>query len=309
MGATTEPNLEALRALVLAADLGSISAAGARLGLSQQAVSLRIRALERDLKVRLLVRSPRGSRLTPAGQLMVGWASTLLAAADEFSAATRTLRSSGTATLRIAASLTIAEHLIPEWIARWRAGLGTDGPLIQLTAANSSAVVDAVRAGGADLGFIETTALPADLSTQTIAHDTVEVVVAGTHRWAVNRIVSVPELSRTPLVLREVGSGTRQAFDDALTAAGYPRTAEPAEVAHTTLGLRSAVMAGTAPGALSSLAVADDLQAGRLVRVRVRNLAIRRPLTAIWAGRAVPAVRDFLDLAPAATQVRRADPR
>ena len=51
-----EPDLEALRALTLVAEEDSISAAGARLGVSQQAVSLRIRSLERDLGVRLLVR-------------------------------------------------------------------------------------------------------------------------------------------------------------------------------------------------------------------------------------------------------------
>ncbi|WP_035758487.1 LysR family transcriptional regulator [Granulicoccus phenolivorans] len=298
MDTSREPDLEALRALALTAESGSISAAGARLGVSQQAVSLRIRALERDLRVRLLVRSPRGSHLTPAGQLLVGWAAPLLTAADEFTAAARTLHDSGTDTLRIAASLTIAEHLIPEWIARWRVHLGTAGPAVQLSAANSSVVAEAVREGTADLGFIETPAIPADLTSRPIGADTIEVVVAGTHRWAVTRAVSIPELARTPLVLREPGSGTRQTFDDALRTAGHPRTAEPAEVARTTLALRSAVMAGTAPGALSSLAVADDLQAGRLVRVRIRNLRIQRPLTAIWAGRAGPGVRDFLALAP-----------
>ena len=301
MVTSAEPDLDALRALVLTAERGSISAAGTRLGVSQQAVSLRIRGLERDLRVRLLARSPRGSQLTSAGELVVGWASTLLTAADDFAAATRSLRESRAATLRIAASLTITEHLLPEWIARWRARLGEEGPLVQLTAANSSEVVESVRGGDADLGFVETPAVPADLGALTIGADTIEIVAASTHPWARTRIVSVHELARTRLVLREVGSGTRQALDDALTAAGHPLTAEPAEVARTTLGVRSAIMAGTAPGALSSLAVSEDVQAGRLVRVRVRNLSIRRPLTAIWSGRhPSPSARSFLELAPTA---------
>ena len=77
-----EPDLEALRALALVAKESSMSAASAQLGVSQQAVSLRIRKLETDLRVRLLVRSARGSRLTPAGELVVGWGTTLLTAAD-----------------------------------------------------------------------------------------------------------------------------------------------------------------------------------------------------------------------------------
>ena len=65
-----EPDLESLRALALAAQHGSISAAAAQQDVSQQALSLRIRALERRLGLALLVRSPRGSHLTPSGELL-----------------------------------------------------------------------------------------------------------------------------------------------------------------------------------------------------------------------------------------------
>ena len=291
-----EPDLEALRALVFIAEAGSISAASARLGVSQQATSLRIRSLEADLRVRLLARSARGSRLTPSGELIVGWAAPLLAAADEFSGAVDSLRTDRGRTMRIAASLTNAEHLLPEWISRWRVGLGEDGPVVQLTAANSTTVIDAVRDGTADLGFIETPTVPSDLGSVTVAHDTIEVVTQRGHRWAKTGRISVRELAKTSLVLREVGSGTRQALEDALAAAGSPLEAEPAAVLSTTLGVRSAVMAGVAPGALSSLAVSEDIRAERLVRVRIRGFQIKRPLAAVWAG-TTPSrtIRDFLE--------------
>ncbi|WP_019546015.1 LysR family transcriptional regulator [Streptomyces sulphureus] len=293
---SNEPDLEALRALAVVAEESSISAAGVRLGVSQQAVSLRIRSLERELRVRLLVRSARGSRLTPAGELVVGWATALLAAADEFSNAVVSLRTDRSKTMRIAASLTIAEHLLPEWIARWRGALGEDGPIGQLTAANSSAVVEAVRDGTADLGFIETPTTPADLGSVVVAHDTIDLVVQRGHRWVTSAPVSARELANTGLVLRELGSGTRQALEDALSDAGFPLAAEPVAVLSTTLGVRSAVMGGVAPGALSSLAVSDDVRAGRLVRIPVRDFRISRPLTAVWAGKAPPrAVREFLE--------------
>ncbi|WP_454102743.1 LysR substrate-binding domain-containing protein [Micrococcus aloeverae] len=109
--------------------------------------------------------------------------------------------------------------------------------------------------------------------------------------------MSVRELAGSGLVLRETGSGTRQAFENALADAGFPLAAEPAAVLSTTLGVRSAIMAGVAPGALSSLAMSEDTLAGRLVRVRINNLQITRPLTAIWAGTTPPRhVRDFLDV-------------
>ena len=259
-----EPDLEALRVLALVAKEGSMSAASAQLGVSQQAISLRIRNLEKDLRMRLLVRSARGSRLTPTGELVVGWGTTLLTAADEFSDAVNSLRTDRGKMMRIAASLTIAEHLLPDWIARWRISHGNDGPVVQLTAANSSTVVEAIREGTADLGLIETPVVPAGLRSVTVAYDTIEVVVQHGHRWAKTRRVSVRELAGTGLVLRETGSGTRQALENALTEAGFPLAAEPAAVLTTTLGVRSAIMAGIAPGALSSLAVSEDARAGRL---------------------------------------------
>ncbi len=280
------PDLGALNALAHVAESGSISAASAVLGVSQQAVSLRIRSLEADLQLPLLVRSARGSQLTEAGELVVGWARPLLAAAADYASAAAALRTGRDRGLRIAASLTIAEHLLPEWIARWRIEAGAGGAAAQLTAANSEAVIAAVRAGAADLGFVETPAVPGDLSSVTIGHDQIEIIVAANHPWAGGTVTSA-ELAGEPLVLRELGSGTRRGLDDALAAAGTPRTAEPAAVHESTLGARSAIMAGVGPGALSVLAVRDDIQSGRLARVRIAGLEITRPLTAVWRG-AVP---------------------
>ncbi|MFI9487560.1 LysR family transcriptional regulator [Promicromonospora sp. NPDC052451] len=290
------PDLEALTALAAVAESGSLTAAAGRLGVTQQAVSLRIRSLESRLDVVLLSRSPRGSTLTAVGELVVAWAEPLLAAAREFTDSVESLRAGRGRTLRVAASLTIAEHLLPEWIARWRASVGDASPAVQLSTANSIGVADAVRGGTVELGFIEAPTVPADLGSVTIAQDEVVIVVPAGHPWARRGTVSPEILARTSLVLREPGSGTRQALEDALAAAGHPLAAEPAAVLSTTLGVRSTVTAGTAPGALSSLAAREDVRAGRMVPVRIEGVRAVRPLTAVWAGARPPrGVRDLLD--------------
>ena len=297
-----EPDLDAVRALTLAATGGSISAAAAHLGISQQAVSARIRALESSLDAVLLVRSARGSRLTTAGELVVGWAAPLLAAADDFAAAAAALRTDRRGTVRVAASLTIAEHLLPAWVAAWHTSTGDDGPAIRLEAANSTAVIEAVRSGSADLGFIETPVVPGDLGSVVVARDAIVVVVPRGHPWATRGRVSAADLAATSLVVREAGSGTRQALEDALAHAGHGDFAAPAAVLSTTLAVRSAVMGGLAPGALSSLAVADDIRAARLVPVPIRGLRIERPLTAVWLGAEPSATaRKFLEVVAAVT--------
>ncbi len=153
-----------------------------------------------------------------------------------------------------------------------------------LVAANSVAVVESVRRGEVELGFIESPNVPTDLSTRFLGSDEVVVVVPIKHTWAGRRFITAGELAVTPLVLREPGSGTRAAFETALDRADTPLTAEPAAELSTTLGVRTTIAAGTAPGVLSLLAVQEDLRAGRLRRVQVRDLEMKRPLTALWRG-------------------------
>lgn len=284
----SEPDLESLRLLVGVAATGSLSRAALAAGVSQQAVSARMAALERDLGLPLLARGPHGARPTEAGALVVEWATELLAAVDRFASAASALRPPAAGSVRVAASMTIAEQLAPAWLTALRAA--DPEVRIELTAANSVAVVEAVRGGAADLGFIETPDLPAGLPHRTIASDELVVVVGPGHPWARRRSGIAPvELAAAPLVSRESGSGTRLALERALADAGLT-PAPPALELSTTSAIRSTVAAGAGPAVLSILAVRDQLDQGALVQVRLRDLRIIRPLTAVWRAGVEPAV-------------------
>ncbi|MER5578911.1 LysR family transcriptional regulator, partial [Streptomyces massasporeus] len=82
-------DLKAVRAFVAIADSGQFQKAAVDLALTQQAVSKRIAALEKDLGVRLLVRTPRGAELTIDGQALLPHARVLLRAEDRATAAVR----------------------------------------------------------------------------------------------------------------------------------------------------------------------------------------------------------------------------
>lgn len=291
-----EPDLHSLRLLVGVASAGSLSRAAHEAGVSQQAASARMAALERDLGVVLLTRTPHGTRPTEEGALVVEWATELLAAVDRFASATAALRPTAAGSVRVAASMTIAEHLAPAWLTALRAA--EPGVRIELTAANSVAVVEAVRSGAADLGFIETPDLPPGLAQRSLATDELVVVVGPGHPWARRRSgVTAEELAAVPLVARESGSGTRLALERALAEAGLT-SAAPALELSTTSAIRSTVAAGAGPAVLSILTVRDQLAQGTLVQVRLRDLRIIRPLTAIWRAGAEPA-------APAAAHLLR----
>ncbi len=272
-------HLGALALLVSVAELGSLSRAASEHLISQPSASARIRQLERQLGLQLLDRSARGSSLTPAGAVVTDHARRVLAALDVLDAAVASLRGQRTAQLRVASSLTLAEHLVPGWLAMLRAR--EPGVSVGLVVANSRAVLDAVRDELADVGFVEGLRVPSDLEQALIGTDELVVVVAPGHPLASRRRpIGVAELARTPLLLRERGSGTREIFEHALAAHGAKLAA--IDELGSTVALLSTARAGVAPAVVSLLAVRDELEAGRLVRVEVADLTLTRRLRAVW---------------------------
>ncbi|MHB8273793.1 MAG: LysR family transcriptional regulator, partial [Dermatophilaceae bacterium] len=269
------PSLDALDLLLTVAATGSIGAAAQEHGVSQPAASARMAAMERLMGVALLDRSPRGSVVTATGSLVVDWARDVVHAAAALEAGVAALREERRGRLRLAASTTVAEYLVPGWLVTYR---GTRPEVaVSLRAGNSAEVLDLVRQRRADLGLIESPGRLAHLRSHTVATDELVLVVAARHPWARRRHPVTPaELARTPLVHREAGSGTRDTLLQALEPYGG---APPAalEVSSTT-AIKAAVAAGIAPAVLSALAVRAELADGRLRSVPLAGMDLRRPL-------------------------------
>jgi len=329
----TVHDLGALRALREVGRQGSIAAAASVLGVSQQALSARMRTLERGMGVTLLARTPSGSHLTEQGRLVIGWAEDVLDAADRLAAGLRSIRSGATHRLVIAASQTIAEHLVPHWLVELRAveqadaertapraappgaaqppaahaqpDAGYPPTVVELTVANSTGVLELVRDGKAGLGFIETPHLPSDLVTARLRDDELLVVTAPGHPWARRRTpLPLTEIAATPLVMREAGSGTRDTLTDHLAAQAPPLRPKIAMELGTSAAVRSAIAAGVGPGVLSRLAVRDDLVLGRLVAVELAGPPLTRQLTAVWRADHDPLPPEAQRLLAVATSAR-----
>ena len=230
--------------LLSVARTGSIGRAATEHGVSQPAASARMRLLEGQLGLALIERSPRGSKLTPAGALVAGWAQAALDAAESLDAGLTALRRERDSRLRIAASMTVAEYLLPAWLTALRAV--DPGAIVALSAVNSAEVAQAVLADSAEIGFVEGPGIPEGLHAEPVGRDALTLVVAPAHPWARRRGVPVAELARTALVSREAGSGTRGYLEEALRAqAGLERVPSAAELSSTT-AIKAAVATGPA---------------------------------------------------------------
>jgi DNA-binding transcriptional LysR family regulator len=278
------PDLASLDLYLSVVHLGSVSRAAAAHGMTQPSASQRIRQLERQAGVALLDRSPNGSTPTEAGALLADWADVVVAAAAELAAGLEALGAPADGRLRVAASLTIAEYLLPGWLGALQRAQRT--ARVELKVANSAAVIERVTDGRADIGFIESPGSTAGLSSRQIGEDELVVVVAVDHPWARRRSRAVPaaRLAATPLVVREQGSGTRDALAEAIAAAGLVAS-EPILQLGSTTAVKEAAATGLGPAVVSRLAVAGEVATGRLVVIHVDGINLRRRLRAVWRPR------------------------
>jgi DNA-binding transcriptional LysR family regulator len=278
------PDLAAVEALVAVADHGSLAAAARATGMAQPNVSRSIARLERRFGLPLIHRSTTGATLTAQGLVVVEWSRELLAAARRLADGVEAL-GEGPSTLTLAASHTVAENLVPGWVAdlrQRRADLR-----IRTEVCNSTEVIGQLMRGQCDVGFIEGPDAPGGLNHRVVGEDELlRVAPPGHSLTRRRRPLPLTALADWPLVTREAGSGTRVALDHALRSRGLPPI-EPVQEAGSNATVRVAVASGAGLAVLSRLAVAAMIDAGTLVAVPM-DLRLHRSLRAVWAGPAQP---------------------
>lgn len=258
--------------------LGSLGKAAREHRLSQPAVSARIQAVERRLGLRLLERSPSGSRLTPAGMTVATWAQTVVDAVAELHVRTAALRDAEHGRLRVSAGRTSGDHLVPGWLTALRTRL--PDLTVEVRVDNSHRTARCVSDGEADVGVVGDPCPHDDLLQCTLATDELCVIVAPSHPWTDRRSpVTRDELAEGVRVLRERGSGTRETLERAL--GGRCGRTPHLELASTT-AIKEAVASGVGAAVVSTCAVRQELRDGELVAVPVTGVDLRRTLRAVW---------------------------
>ncbi len=195
-----------LETFVAVANHGSLSAATTARGLTQSGISRQLQRLESEIGVILLDRSSRSIRLTPAGERFLAYADAALA---QQQVAIRDLRGEDAALngrLRVAASSTPGEFLVPELIAAFVNRHPGVCPEVMVT--DSARVEAEVRAHRWDVGFVGARLQERDLTYRPLADDEVVLAVPATHPFARRGAIDLEELVDQPFIGREGGSGT-----------------------------------------------------------------------------------------------------
>ncbi|MFV9670227.1 LysR family transcriptional regulator [Pantoea graminicola] len=212
-------NLDHLATFRLVISRGSFSGAAEALGLSQPAVSLQIRQLEQALQVRLIERTSRGVRPTPAGLTLVEHSLKIDAAVSTAveSVCLHSSEISGTVTVGTGATACI--HLLPPLLQQLRQA----HPLLKVDVrtGNTSEIVRAVEENRIDIGLVTLPATGKNLSITPLGRDEFVVIMEKDVAALSAKIWTPGALLPLPLIIFEPGSGTRALIDHWFREAGH----------------------------------------------------------------------------------------
>ncbi len=268
-------DLRRLEVFAKVAELGSFSRAAETLALTQPTVSEHVRALEEELGVQLLDRLGRGAVPTPAGRLLLGYVRRLLALAAEARQAIDQFQGRMRGELVVGGSTIPGEYLLPALIGRFK-GKYPDIS-ISLLVGSSRQVSDWVEEGRVELGVVGARPATRALVARELMADDMVIVVPRDHPWAGRGTAALADVRTEPLIMRERGSGSREALERALDAVGLGLGAfRVVGEMGSTQAVKQAVRAGVGIAFVSKRAVEDECRAGLLTCVRVRDLTVAR---------------------------------
>src|SRR5262245_49704618 len=260
----------------------SFSQAAEQLGVTQPAVSLQIRSLEKRLGLQLLDRSGRRVEPTEAGLRLYRSAQRMLALEEQLLeevAGTETSELRGT--LAIGASTGPGGAVVPTLLAEFQRG--HPDLAVVLSVSDTHTVVDLVADRELELGIVGAARRRRSVVHEPLFRDEVVLACPPTHPFA-GRTISLDELRAEPLIVMQEGAGVRQVIEDELRQAGTRLRDLDVRL---TLGLqesvKSAVQAGHGVTFISRTAVEPELASGALAAARVRGLEPSREISLVRA--------------------------
>jgi DNA-binding transcriptional LysR family regulator len=262
--------LEIFRAIALT---GSTTAAAQSVPLSQSATSTALGEFERSLGARLFDRVGKRLLLNDNGRALLPLALGVLDGAQHIERAFAAGGVNLAADLRLHASTTVGNYILPRLLSGFRELL--PAARFDVRIGNTLDVVTAVREFSADLGLIEGPCHAPDVVVTPWFEDELVIVAARAKR----RKLTAAELAHAPWLLREPGSGTREAVELALLP--HLENIQPAMTLGSSEAIKNAVAEGLGISCLSRSAVEDLVSTGRLCVLETRLPPLRRRLALI----------------------------
>ncbi|WP_299089662.1 LysR family transcriptional regulator [uncultured Metabacillus sp.] len=269
-------NIENLKMFCLVVDEGSISQAARLSFVSQPAVTRQIRQLENVYGTLLFDRTEGKLIVTETGKMLYPFAKAIITDFNRSKEVIQQAIGEYNSTLRVGASLTIGEFLLPSLLGRFKKL--TPDIKVSLTIKNTPSVLEDLTNDVIDIALVEGLVDDEDFIVEKFADDELILVFPADHPWRERSEINIEELANERMIWRESLSGTRLIVESTLREHGILDKIESYMEISSTQAIKSAVEAGLGISILPRLTVARELEQGFLKEMKITDIHINRSL-------------------------------
>ncbi len=268
-------NSAQLETFCTVAKVNSFSKAARLLHLSQPTISSHIQFLETHYNVLLFYRSNRGVTLTAAGKIVYEYAQKILETQDEMERHLATMMDVKDHLLTVGASTCIGNYLLPCSI--WSFNETFPNSKIKLIIANSQDIINKLNDNSLELGLVDgpVDSLPSDVVIKNVAEDTMIAIAPSKEPWLDAETITLEELTRNTLIIREKGSGARDNFVNALSSLNLKLNSFKNVIEMGSVdAIKSAVEVGLGVSIVPLRAVEKETRRGSITALEIEGTSI-----------------------------------
>ncbi|WP_042145507.1 LysR family transcriptional regulator [Paucisalibacillus sp. EB02] len=264
--------VDTMKVFVTVIEQKNFTRAGEMLNISQPNVSLHIRNLENEVGTKLIHRTPKLVQITEAGQILYRHAKRILLHYEEAKHEINDLRNVVTGKIRVGASFTIGEYILPKVLAEY----ANQFPQVEVQTiiSNSDEVIGGVRTKILDIGLIEGNNKELDIQLIPFMEDEMVLVIPLNHPLSQMQQIEKDMLQNQTWIFRETGSGTRTYMDNLISELDL--TIKHSFVFSSNQGVKEAVKAGLGIALLSKWTVNREIMTNELLTIPIKNKKIIR---------------------------------
>jgi DNA-binding transcriptional LysR family regulator len=274
--------LQQMEALIHLVNERSFSRAAKKMYLTQPSLTKHIKNLEESVEAEVVVRKNTGVTLTPEGKILYDYARRIFKLVDEAREKIARVREDESGSIFISASTIPSTYILPYVLHMFNAVYTDIHCYVQMN--DSEATVNMVLDDQVEIGFVGKWLSNKKLNVEPVWKDRLVLVVPNGHPWCQKKKVTIHELSRESVIIRERGSATRATLESHLRHHGVGSL--PAFNIISELGsseaVKEAIIAGLGVSVLSIHAVKRELKSGLLVEVPLEDYTIERNFYLIY---------------------------
>ncbi len=253
----------------------SFSKASEAINLSQPTVSSHIKELEDYFKCRLLDRLGKITEPTKAGEILYQHAKKMLSLKDETKTAMYDFLGKAKGSLFLGGSTIPSGYILPKII----------GPFskkypdihIELFAGDTAQIIEEIKKGKIEVGIVGAKTEDPLIIQEEFVADEMRLIIPFDHKWAKKTAAGFPELINEPFIAREKGSGTWQSILKSMARAGFdPKTLNTTVTMGNTVSVIQGILHHVGISILSTIAIQDEIDKGRLKALSVKGLDMNR---------------------------------